>query len=351
MEGSAHVGGRRGPGTNGRPGAPTLEMVAEAAGVSRATVSRVVNGSPKVRPDVARQVRDAIRALNYVPNRAARSLAGRHTYALALIVPEDTSRFFGDPYFAAITRGITRRLDDSDYILNLLVASADPDHKTLRYLQGGNVDGAFVVSHHSGDTHLAGVADSVPLVLGGRPYLDALRDCYYVDVDNVAGAGAATRHLIDRGRRRIGTVTGPADMPAAADRLTGWRDAMAAAGLDDRARVAGDFTLPGGARAARMLLDRHPELDAIFVANDLMAAGVLSAVLDRGLRVPDDLALVGYDDSPAATAGEVALTTVRQPSERMGATMADYLLGLLADEPPADRACILQTELVVRDSS
>ena len=204
-----------------RPPAATLEMVAAEAGVSRSTVSRVVNGSPKVRPDVVDTVNAAISRLNYVPNRAARSLASRQTYAIALLVPEDNTRFFGDPYFAAVVKGITSRLDDSDYILNLLVVSSDPARKTMRYLQGGNVDGAIVVSHHSGDRDLVELSETLPLVFGGRPTIPDVGECYFVDVDNFSGAVQATQRLVDLGRKRIGTITGATDMPASIDRLAG----------------------------------------------------------------------------------------------------------------------------------
>jgi DNA-binding LacI/PurR family transcriptional regulator len=327
---------------------PTLEMVAAAAGVSRSTVSRVVNRSPNVRPGVVAAVQRAIDALNYVPNRAARSLAGRHTYAVALLVPEDTTRFFGDPYFASIVKGITSTLDDSDYILNLLVASEDPAGKTRRYVQGGNVDGALVVSLHTGDTNLRELNDSLPVVFGGRPVVADLDPCYCVDVDNLDGARQATAHLVGLGRRRVGTITGPMDMPAAVDRLDGWRRVMTEAGLPTDAVAAGDFTGAGGAEAMRVLLDRVPDLDAVFVANDLMARGALTVLTERGIAVPDDVALVGYDDSPAATAADPPLTTVNQPSIAMGARMTEMLLGLLVGREPESRTCILPTRLVVR---
>jgi DNA-binding LacI/PurR family transcriptional regulator len=327
---------------------PTLEMVAAAAGVSRSTVSRVVNRSPNVRPGVVAAVQRAIDALNYVPNRAARSLAGRHTYAVALLVPEDTTRFFGDPYFASIVKGITSTLEDSDYILNLLVASEDPAGKTRRYVQGGNVDGALVVSLHAGDTNLRELNDSLPVVFGGRPVVPDLDPCYCVDVDNLDGARQATAHLVGLGRRRIGTITGPMDMPAAVDRLDGWRQVMTDAGLATDAVAAGDFTAAGGAAAMRALLERTPDLDAVFVANDLMARGALAVLTERGIAVPGAVALVGYDDSPAATAADPHLTTVSQPSVAMGARMTEMLLGLLVGREPESRTCILPTRLVVR---
>jgi DNA-binding LacI/PurR family transcriptional regulator len=329
---------------------PTLETVAARAGVSRSTVSRVVNGSPRVRPDVAEFVNATIAEMNYVPNRAARSLASRQTYAIALLVPEDTARFFGDPYFAAVVKGITTRLEPTDYILNLLVASSDPTRKTRRYLRSGSVDGALVVSHHASDQDLTELNGTVRMVFGGRPAAPGLSGSYYVDVDNLDGSRRATRYLIGRGARRVATITGPPDMPAAIDRLAGWRQVMTEAGLADDAVADGDFSQRGALVAMRTLLDRHPDLDAVFAANDLMARGALEVLRASGRSVPDDVAVVGFDDSPAATSGELQLTTIRQPSEIMGTRMAEMLLELLAGRVP-DSPTILPTELVVRDSA
>ncbi|MFF2388858.1 LacI family DNA-binding transcriptional regulator [Agromyces sp. NPDC058104] len=332
---------------------PTLEMVARVAGVSRATVSRVVNGSPKVSPDIVEAVNAAVAELRYVPNRAARSLARRSSNAIALVVPEDVTWFFSDPYFATIVKGITSRVDDSEFVLNLLVASTDPHQKTLRYLNSGVVDGAIVISHHVGDAILADTRPAVPLVFGGRPALDAGQDDYFVDVDNRAAAAAGTRYLIERGHRRIGSITGPVDMPAGIDRLDGYLDAVRGAGLSDELFETADFTAAGATLAARRLLDRVGDdgLDALFVASDLMATGVIGELRERGLRVPDDVAVVGFDDSPAAIAGPVALTTVAQPSEAAGAAMADVLLRLITGEAEVPHATILPTELVVRESA
>lgn len=330
---------------------PTLEMVAAAAGVSRSTVSRVVNGSVKVRPGVADTVNAAITRLNYVPNRAARTLASRQTLAVALLVPEDIPRIFGDPYFAAVVKGITERLEPTNYILNLLVASADPGRKSQRYLRGGNVDGALVVSHHIGDAALPGLSETLPVVFGGRPTAAQLGPGHFVDVDNLGGGRQATRHLLTLGRRRIGTITGPQDMPAALDRLAGWRDELRAAGQPDDAVGHGRFTQASGAEAMRQLLQTHPDLDAVFVASDLMARGALGVLAATGRTVPEDVAVVGYDDSPVATASPPRLTTVAQPSERMGWEMAEVLLGVLAGAPRTARATILPTTLVVRDTA
>jgi len=334
-----------------RPTQPTLEMVAEVAGVSRATVSRVVNGSTKVSPEVVVTVTAAINQLNYVPNRAARSLASRQTQAIALVIPEDMTRFFGDPYFAAVVQGITRRLEESDYTLNLLVASSDPRHKTTRYLRSGSVDGALIISHHVGDDFVAELESSMPVVYGGRPAKEATATTYFVDVDNIAGAKSGTRHLIDIGRRRIGSITGAIDMPAGIDRLTGFQAVLTEFGLPTDAVEHADFTAGGAAAATRRLFDRFPDLDGLFVASDLMATGVLAVLAEQGRAVPRDVAVVAYDDSPAATSGPIAMTTVSQPSEEMGFAMSDLLLRLLSGDATVPHQNIMPTRLVLRDSA
>ncbi|ODT23647.1 LacI family DNA-binding transcriptional regulator [Microbacterium sp. SCN 69-37] len=329
--------------------APTIEEVATAAGVSRSTVSRVVNGSTAVSPAALEAVRRAIAELNYVPNRAARSLASRATMAIALVVPEDTTRFFGDPFFASVVSGINTRLSRSEYVLNLIIASDDPGDKTSAYVRSGAVDGAIVVSHHTSDTFIDRIANVVPVVYGGRPVRERERD-YYVDVDNVAGGREATEYLIGRGFRRIATIAGPVTMPAGVDRLVGFRDALSAAALEPVAEEDGNFTADGGSAAMQRILDAGVEFDALFVASDLMARGALAALGRAGIRVPEDVAIVGFDDSPVACTVNPQLTTMRQPSHEQGERMADMLLSILSGGTP-DRVTILPTELIVRDSA
>ena len=335
----------------GRRLAPTLEAVAAEAGVSRSTVSRVVNGSSQVRPAVVTAVNEAIARLNYVPNRAARSLANRQTMSIALVVPEDTTRFFGDPFFAEIVQGITEGLENSDYVLNLQLASTSaPSEKTVRYLLGGNVDGAIVVSHHSGDDFFTTLDATLPVVFGGRPFRPELHKNHFVDVDNRAGGALGTNYLIERGRRRIATISGPTNMQAAIDRHEGWVDAVTAAGLPADLVAHGDYTRAGGVAGMRELLQREPHLDGMFVASDLMAQGAIAVLREHGLRVPEDVSVVGFDDSSAAIGGDIGITTVRQPSREMGREMARMLLALLSGEPVA-RERIMPTRMVVRDSA
>lgn len=331
-------------------GTPTLEMVAARAGVSRATVSRVVNGSPKVSPDVAEVVREAIAALNYVPNRAARSLASRRTQAIALVVPESTSRVFNDPFFATLVQGVGLALSTTEYTLSMLIESETGGEKTRRYLLGGNVDGALVASHHTGDHSYANVSRSLPVVFGGRP-LDASESVTHtVDVDNTHGAELATQHLLDRGRRRIATIAGPQDMPPGVDRRRGWQTTLERAGLPADMVEYGDFSPASGAIAMRRLLERHPDLDAVFAANDQMAIGAYSAIADAGRTVPADVAVVGFDDDRYASTSMPPLTTVHQPSLEMGAEMARTLVRLIEGSDVA-QSTLLPTSLVIRQST
>lgn len=332
------------------PPAPTLEMVGALAGVSRATVSRVVNGSPRVSDEVVQAVRAAIAELGYVPNRAARSLASKQAHAIALVVPEDMSRLFGDLYLASIIGGIHARLEESDYVLNLMVASAKADGKTMRYLQGGNVDGAIVISHHTNDTFLAALTQTLPVVFGGRPAV-LVDGGHVVDVDNVAGSRTGTERLVRIGRKRIATITGPQTMPGGIDRVTGFLAALNEAGLEPGPIVEGDFTLRSGSEAMREVLRQDPNIDGIFVASDLMAAGAMTVLRSSGRSVPGDIAVVGYDDSEAARTTDVPLTTVRQPSEKMGVTIASILIDVLNGVEDHPSMTLLPTELVVRESA
>ncbi|MBS3940392.1 MAG: LacI family DNA-binding transcriptional regulator [Actinobacteria bacterium] len=344
-----------------RPDPATLEQVAALAGVSRSTVSRVVTGHPRVSDAARRAVEAAVAELGYVPNRAARSLATRRTGTIALVVAEPETRVFDEPFFAGIVRGVSAAVGRTDLQLVLLMTGSgpgsDPDGASGRarvesYLAGGHVDGALLLSLHGADPlpgHLVGAG--LPLVVGGRPEIDD-REVSWVDADNHGGAGRAAEHLLARGRRRIGVLTGPPDMVAARDRLAGFRAAMTAAGhpAPSEFEAIGDFTREGGERAMTRLLAQAPGVDGVVVASDLAALGALQALAAAGRRVPDDVAVVGFDDSLVAASAQPPLTTIRQPVEAMGARMVALLCAQLEGER-APRHEVLPTELVVRASA
>jgi DNA-binding LacI/PurR family transcriptional regulator len=333
-------------------GQPTLEAVAALAGVSRATVSRVVNGSPRVSQAAKDSVELAIAELGYVPNRAARSLVTRRADSVALVVSESETRFFSDPWFAVVARGMAVALSETDMQLVLVIAQSERQRQRLeRYLLSGHVDGVVLVSLHGRDPLPRQlVAAGVPTVLVGRP-VDEI-DVAYVDADNKGGSEAAVRHLLERGRTRIATIAGPQDMSVGRDRLAGYEAALRGAGLpvDPALVVEADFSEDGGATVMLDLLARQPHLDAVFAASDLMAAGALRALRGAGRRVPDDVALVGFDDLVTSQHTDPPLTTVRQPLADMGREMTRMLLATIAGEEP-DPVVIMRTELVVRASS
>jgi LacI family transcriptional regulator len=328
---------------------PTLEMVAALAGVSRSTVSRVVNGSPRVTTEAVEAVNRAIAELNYVPNRAARALASRKTQAIALVIPENTSRFFADPFFASVSQGIAMYLATTDYTLSILIASETDSGKTRRYLQGGNVDGALILSHHRDDRSYKHLATSIPVVFGGRPMSENGTDNYVVDVDNIESARVATRYLIDHGRKRIATIAGPQDMAAGLDRFEGWKRTLEASGLQADLYEVGDFTPSGGGAAMARLLERGVPFDAAFIASDQMASGALGVLREHGISVPHDVAVVGFDNDYFSTTSTPPLTTIAQPSVALGSRMAEILVRLISGGT-AERLTIMPTVLVERES-
>jgi LacI family transcriptional regulator len=331
----------------------TLEKVGELAGVSRSTVSRVVNGHPNVRDEVRERVWEVIRETGYQPHAAARSLVTRRTRIVGAIIPEAVTTLFVDPFFPLLLRGITETCNAQGYHLMLSLLNGPPRQEELyrRLVHGGHLDGVLVASARMDDPLIPKLLnDDVPFILVGR---HADSRVGYVDVDNVAAARMAVEHLIRLGHKRIATVTGPLSMASGEDRLAGYHQALEAHRLPvkDELVVEGDFTEGSGAMGMQRLFSASPT--ALFAASDSMAVGALKALREADLRVPEDVALVGFDDVPIASAIEPALTTVRQPIERLGSMAADLLLNLIENpsdtEAPAHRL-ILPAKLIVRDS-
>jgi DNA-binding LacI/PurR family transcriptional regulator len=347
-----------------RAARPNLEDVAARAGVSRATVSRVVNGQASVAPELRERVQRAVDQLGYVPNQAARSLMTQRTDAIALLASESDVRVFGDPFFSGVVRGITQEANRAGLQLILLMAQTSDDlDRAKAYLRSHSVDAVMLISEHSIDDPIPAMLErlGIPYVIGGRPLQTGLKAAAYVDNDNVYGATLAARHLASLGRSVIGTVAGPADMSAGIDRLDGFKKGMGRAFRANRVERA-DFTQEGGEVATERLLERVPDLDGLFAASDLTALGALAVLRRTGRRVPEDVALVGFDDNQFAATTDPPLTTVRQDPVLQGRTMVRMYLAqhrpdivMASDEAVPDVAgvdhVVLPVHLIVRESA
>lgn len=338
--------------TSARPAAPTLETVAAHAGVSRATVSRVINRSPKVSDEIRSRVEESIAQLGYVPNRAARTLVTRRTDSIAMIIPEPDAFFFADPYLTTLVTEVNRALDVAGIQLVLVMQGrsrgGSARGRMEHYVTSGHVDGVILVSVHEDNPLPSILVDSgIPCVHGGRPPHSDPR-LPYVDADNVAGTREAVGHLVRLGRRRIATIAGPADMTAGQDRLAGYRAVLGGAGLAQLV-AHGDFTEASGESAMRRLLEADAQLDAVFAASDLMARGALRVLRAAGRQVPRDVALVGFDDLGVAETCDPALTSVHQPIGEMADALVRILLERIAGAQA--RSLILGCPLTRRASA
>jgi DNA-binding LacI/PurR family transcriptional regulator len=329
-------------------GAPTLESVAALAGVSRATAGRVLAGSSTVSTHARDAVLRAAAELSYVTNRAARSLMTRRSDSVAFVVAESDERFFADPYFSQVLRGVHAAVAARDVQLVFAVLADDAERERFeRFARGGHVDGAVFVSLHGADPLPQRLQDSgIPVIISGRP-LGRPSGLAYVDADNIGGARSAVRLLADRGRHRLATITGPLDMVAARDRYDGFRAELAGLGREAAGVVHADFSIAGGRAAMIELLADAPDVDGVFVANDLMALGALQAAAELGRRVPEDVAVVGFDDLPMAATSAPPLTTVRQPMTEMGRALAGRLLDLIGNGGSRE-PLIVPTEIIER---
>ena len=330
----------------------TLEDVAKQAGVSRSTVSRVVNESPDVRENVRRRVLDVIQATGYQPHAAARALASQRSWTIGLLLPQSVSSFFTDPYYPHLTKGIAQACNQHEYTLALFLVGTQEDEEKIvpRLSRKGLLDGVIVQAGHHGDQQIIGrmVDMKIPMVVAGRPFRSD--NLSYIDIDNVSAAANAVRHLIRLGYQRIATITGPTNSTAGLDRKAGYLQALKERGrtTQESLIVEGDFTESGGYAAMQRLLPAKP--DAVFAASDIMAIGAMRAVREAGLKVPDDIAFVGFDDLPISTLANVQLTTVRQPVVQFGVKAVEILIEQIEGGNTTPRRTILDTELVIRES-
>lgn len=327
-----------------------LEDIARMAGVSKSTVSRVVNNHPNVSASTRTRVMRVITEQNFRPNSAARALVTQHTRVLSVVIPQPYEEAFGDPFFQLLLQSISRTAAEHDYAIMLWIGGLEEQEERFadRILSNAFFDGILVVSADDKDPILRSLAGAgYPFVQIGPPQFE---NASFVDVNNRRGAYEASKHLASLGYRRIGVVTGPLDKAEARDRLIGCLDGLAESAVSPLPEwiAEGNFDEGSGYRAMKRLL-RH-NLQAVFVSNDSMAVGAMRAIEEAGLHIPDQMAVVGFDDMPFAATTSPPLTTVRQPITELGVSAVRMLTRLVEGEPAGPLQVILPTHLIIRKS-
>jgi len=329
----------------------TLEEIAKLAGVSRSTVSRVINEDPNVSEAARSNVLKVVQEVGYQPNAAARSLASNRSNTISVVIPRPVSTVFTEPFFVSMLQSITEVCNDNGY--HVILSMVDPTREQSSYyrsLSSLMLDGVILFSGFIDDPLIPQLErDDIPFVVVGRH--PKLPDASFVDVDNVQSSAMATRHLLDLGRQRLATITGPMSMPVGIDRHTGFMQAAEQADMyvPDARIVEGDFGRLSGYEGMKNLLPHKP--DSVVIASDLMAVGAMLAIRESGLSIPDDIAVVGFDDAPIAAYSEPPLTTIRQSFGDLGRNAASMLLKLINEEEAGPIHTIIPTELIVRAST
>ena len=329
---------------------PTLEEIARLSLVSRSTVSRVINDDPHVSSETREKVLEVVRRLNYQPHAVARSLAAGRTRIIGLVVPAGIVTTFQDPFFPVFVQAMASTCNSRGYSVMLWLSEAENERRSLnQLLSNGLLAGVIISTIHLPDG-LAQQLESagLPFVLIGqhtRPI-----ETHYVDVENRRGAQEIVTHLLRLGYKKIAHICGPMDTVCAQDRRSGYIDALRARekAVDERLIIEGDFVEPAGYYAMQQLLPLKP--DAVFASNDLMAMGAIRAMREVGIRVPRDVGVVGFDDIPSAVSADPPLTTVRQPTHRMGTVITETLIDVIEHNAGFIRRVVLPTELVIRES-
>ncbi len=333
---------------------PTSRDVARLAGVSRTTVSLVLNNVPDVHisPETRQRVLEAARQLGYYPDASARRLVSGKTHTIALVWHRGPDQMYRDAFLPGLLQGVTRAARRYGYyVLFRPIEPDEPDDAYVELARGRHTDGLILSGPRSDDAALTQLyQDQFPLVLHGQlPDTDIPS----VDVDNVQGARIAVEHLLRLGHRRIGMITNaPLAYTASQQRLEGYRRSLEGWGLpyDENLVRYGNFDEESGLRAMERLLTLNPRPTAVFVASDMVAIGALRALREHNLRVPEEIALVGFDNIAAARFITPALTTVHVPAFGLGWAAAELLIRIIEGDQPAETQVRLETELIVRES-
>jgi LacI family transcriptional regulator len=330
---------------------PTLIEISRLSGVSRSTVSRVINNDPHVTEETRQSVLKVIRELHYQPNAAARSLKVGRTHIIGLVIPTGVSSVFTDPYYPMLIRGISTACQAKSYSVMLWLAEPEYERRTInQMLLNGFADGVIVSSSSINESIVEDLARSnLPFILIGRPPTHP--ELNYVDVENQRAASEAVNHLLRLGKRRIASIVGPQNTIVGIDRKAGYLEALHSRGVqpDPDLIVEGDFSEDSGFAAMHRLLPHKPE--AVFAASDAMALGAMRACREAGMTIPDDIAVVGFDDMPFSARALPPLTTMRQPIQQIGSVAAETLIDIIENPDLQHRHHIILTaELVIRQS-
>lgn len=328
----------------------TLEDIARMSGVSRSTVSRVINGGPNVNKQTRAKVQTIIQNINYHPNLAARGLAAGYSKVIGLVIPTGVIAIFTDPYFPLVIQGVSSACNARGYSVMLWLAEPEYERGSInQILNNGLIGGMLVSSMLVDDPLIECLYESKRpfITIGRHPTNDRIN---YVDVDNRVGAYQGVSHILRTGRRRVGVINGPSNTIASQDRYQGYLDAMRERGVPIIPELVaeGEFSDTTGYLAMKGLLPHNPE--AVFAASDAMAFAAMRAIHEAGLRIPEDIAMVGFDDIPAAANSNPPLTTVRQPIQRTGSIAAEVLVDMIEHPDPLPRRIVLPTELIIRSS-
>lgn len=329
----------------------TVHEVASEAGVSRGTVSRVINGERYVSAEARKAIDAAIIKTGYVPNLAARSLVMQRSQAIGLLVHEPHSMFVEDPNIGEILLGANRALSKAGYLMTMLVIDSDGDTTPVeRYLRGGVVDGVIVVSARRHDPLTAMIRRlGLPAAFVGHP--PDLDDLSFVGIDNRKAAEAITRRLVATGRTRIGMIAAALDRDSGADRLAGFSAALGQDFDPERVSQVDLYSYSEGMRGMRALLKRDPSVDGVFAASDSLAAGAMDVLREAGYRVPVDVGVVGFDNSVWALRCDPPLSTVDQPAAGLGEGAAQSVLSQLVGVKPPPGGTFLNAPIVWRGSA
>lgn len=329
----------------------TLEDVGHLAGVSRSTVSRVINKESSVSAAVRQRVEDVIRQTGYTPNAAARSLVSNRTGVIGLVIPSGVHNLFEDPYFARLIQGVTTASNRAHATLSLFLFETQDEEKDIypRVVESGFLDGVIVTATRSGDPLISRIAaSSLPTVIVGRPGIEGVS---FVDVDNKGGSRDAARLLCETGCQVVGCIRAPESTTTGQDRLAGFIEGLADGGraLPTRRIADGDYSESSGYDGMIQLLNEG--VDGVFVASDTMALGALRAIRESGLRVPDDVAVVGFDGFSASESANPPLTTLRQPVVQTAAGAVEMLMAEIERQGGEAVSRVLPVELVIREST